>query len=162
LCRSLPRELPTSLHGWWLRGCLNGWASNSCREPIGRGSNVGIEAAVKATADGYTLVVLSPGNTINATLYERLNFNIVRDIAPVAGLSRTTHAMLVHPSLPVNSVSQLIAYAKANPGKINMASSGVGTGGHMAGELLKMMAGVNLVHVPYRGEGPALSDLVGG
>jgi len=128
----------------------------------GAGSNIGIEAAVKATADGYTLVVLSPGNAINATLYEKLSFNIVRDIAPVAGLTRTTNAMLVHPSLPVNSVSQLIAYAKANPGKISMASPGVGTGNHMAGELFKMMAGVNLVHVPYRGEGPALSDLVGG
>ena len=128
----------------------------------GAGSNIGIEAAVKATADGYTLVVLSPGNAINATLYEKLSFNIVRDIAPVGGLTRTTNAMLVHPSLPVNSVSQLIAYAKANPGKISMASPGVGTGNHMAGELFKMMAGVNLVHVPYRGEGPALSDLVGG
>jgi tripartite-type tricarboxylate transporter receptor subunit TctC len=128
----------------------------------GGGSNIGTEAAIKAAADGYTLVVLGNANAINATLYEKLNFNLVRDIAPVAGLVRSPTAMVVHPSLPVNSVSELIAYAKVNPGKISMASAGVGSGTHMAGELFKMMAGVNLVHVPYRGEGPAISDLVGG
>jgi tripartite-type tricarboxylate transporter receptor subunit TctC len=106
--------------------------------------------------------VLGNANAISATLYQKLSFNLVRDIAPVAGLVRTTNAMVVHPSLPTNSVPELIAYAKANPGKISMASAGVGSGIHMAGEFFKMMADVNLVHVPYRGEGPAISDLAGG
>jgi tripartite-type tricarboxylate transporter receptor subunit TctC len=117
---------------------------------------------VNAPADGYTLVLLGPANAINATLYEKLNFNLVRDIAPVAGIIRSANVMEVHPSLPVNSVPEFIAYAKANPGKINMASAGTGSGTHMTGELFKMMTGLNLVHVPYRGEGPAVTDLLGG
>ena len=128
----------------------------------GGGSNIGTEAAVNAPADGYTLVMLGPANAINASLYQKLNFNLIRDIAPVAGINTQASVMVVHPSLPINSVPEFIAYAKANPGRINMASAGIGSGSHMSGELFKMMAGVDLVHVPYRGEGPAIADLVGG
>jgi tripartite-type tricarboxylate transporter receptor subunit TctC len=128
----------------------------------GGGSNTGTEAAVNAPADGYTLVMLGPANAINASLYEKLNFNLARDIVPVASIISSANVMVVHPSLPINSVPEFIAYAKANPGKINMASAGVGSGIHMTGELFKMMAGVDLVHVPYRGEGPAIADLLGG
>ena len=128
----------------------------------GGGSNIGTEAAVNAPADGYTLVMLGNANAINASLYQKLNFNLIRDIAPVAGINTQASVMVVHPSLPINSVPEFIAYAKANPGRINMASAGIGSGTHMTGELFKMMAGVDLVHVPYRGEGPAIADLVGG
>ena len=128
----------------------------------GGGSTIGTEAAVNAPADGYTLVMLGNANAINASLYQKLNFNLIRDIAPVAGINTQASVMVVHPSLPINSVPEFIAYAKANPGRINMASSGIGSGNHMSGELFKMMAGVDLVHVPYRGEGPAVADLVGG
>jgi tripartite-type tricarboxylate transporter receptor subunit TctC len=128
----------------------------------GGGSNTGTEAAVNAPADGYTLVMLGAGNAINTSLYEKLNFNLVRDIAPVASILSSANVMVVHPSLPINSIPEFIAYAKANPGRINMASAGVGSGTHMTGELFKMMAGVELVHVPYRGEGPAIADLLGG
>src|SRR6516162_147738 len=128
----------------------------------GGGSNIGTEAAVNAPADGYTLVMLGNANAINASLYQKLNFNLIRDIAPVAGINTQASVMVVHPSLPINSVPEFIAYAKANPGRINMASAGIGSGTHMTGELFKMMAGIDLVHVPYRGEGPAIADLVGG
>ena len=128
----------------------------------GGGSNIGTEAAVNAPADGYTLVMLGNANAINASLYQKLNFNLIRDIAPVAGINTQASVMVVHPSLPINSVPEFIAYAKANPGRINMASAGIGSDTHMSGELFKMMAGVDLVHVPYRGEGPAIADLVGG
>ena len=128
----------------------------------GGGSNTGTEAAVNAPADGYTLIMLGNANAINASLYQKLNFNLIRDIAPVAGINTQASVMVVHPSLPINSVPEFIAYAKANPGRINMASTGIGSGIHMTGELFKMMAGVDLVHVPYRGEGPAIADLVGG
>ena len=128
----------------------------------GGGGNIAAEAVVKATADGYTLLLVGPPNMINATLYEKLNFNFIRDIAPVAGIVRVSNVMEVHPAVPTKSVSEFMSYAKANPGKINMASGGNGTAGHVAGELFKMMTGVNMVHVPYRGEGPALTDLIGG
>jgi tripartite-type tricarboxylate transporter receptor subunit TctC len=120
------------------------------------------EAVVHALPDGYTLLLVNSANAINATLYDKLNFNFIRDIAPVAGIMRDPLVMLVHPLLPAKTVPEFIAYAKANPGKINMASAGTGTPGHMAGELFKAMTGVNMLHVPYRGGAPALTDLLGG
>ena len=114
-----------------------------------------------ARGDGYTLLLVGSFNTINATLYDRLNFNFIRDIAPVASVMRYPYVMVVNPSVPAKSIPELIAYAKANPGKLNMASPGTGTGDHIAGELFKMMTGVNMVHVPYRGAAPALTDLLG-
>jgi tripartite-type tricarboxylate transporter receptor subunit TctC len=128
----------------------------------GAGGNIGAEAVVNAPADGYTLLLVGPPNMINATLYEKLNFNFIRDIAPVAGMVRVSNVMEVHPAVPIKSVSEFMSYAKTNPGKINMASGGNGTAGHVAGELFKMMTGVDMVHVPYRGEAPALTDLIGG
>jgi tripartite-type tricarboxylate transporter receptor subunit TctC len=128
----------------------------------GAGGNVGTEAGVRASPDGYTLLMVSSLNTINATLYEKLSFNFIRDIAPVASVIRYPSVMVVNPSVPAKSVPEFIAYAKANPGKINMASGGTGTPPHLAGELFKMMAGVDLIHVPYRGNGPAFNDLIGG
>ena len=128
----------------------------------GAGGNIGTEAVVNAPADGYTLLMVTSVNAINATLYDKLNFNFIRDIAPVASVHREPHVMEVNPSVPVKTVPEFITYAKANSGKINMASAGIGSGNHIAGELIKMMAGVNLVHVPYRGAGPALVDLLGG
>jgi tripartite-type tricarboxylate transporter receptor subunit TctC len=128
----------------------------------GAGSNIGTEAVVRAPADGYTLLLVAPANAINATLYDRLNFNFIRDVAPVAGLIRVANVMEVNPSVPAKTLPEFIAYAKANPGKINMASAGNGSQQHVAGELFKMMTGVSMVHVPYRGGGPALTDLLGG
>jgi tripartite-type tricarboxylate transporter receptor subunit TctC len=128
----------------------------------GGGNNVGTEVVVKAAPDGYTLLFASSNNASNAALYDNLNFDFVRDIAPVAGLARTTLVMVINPSVPAKTVPEFIAYAKANPGKVNMGSAGTGGIGHLAGELFKMMTGVNLVHVPYRGNGPALSALLGG
>jgi tripartite-type tricarboxylate transporter receptor subunit TctC len=128
----------------------------------GAGTNVATEAAVQSTPDGYTLLLVTGSNAINATLYQNLNFNFLRDMAPVSGVIRVPNVMVVNPQVPANTVPEFIAYAKANPGKINMASGGIGSTLHVAGELFKMMAGVNLVHVPYRGDAPALVDLIGG
>ena len=128
----------------------------------GAGGTIGTEAVVRASPDGYTLLLISGAHTINATLYDKLSFNFIRDIAPVAGISRETGVMAVNPSVPAKTVPDFIAYAKANPGKINMASAGIGASTHVAGELFKMMTGVNMVHVPYRGSPPALTDLLGG
>jgi tripartite-type tricarboxylate transporter receptor subunit TctC len=128
----------------------------------GASSNIATETVVRATADGYTLLLIGSFNTINATLYDKLNFNFIRDIALVASVMRYPYVMVVNPSLPAKSVPEFIAYAKANPGKLNMASPGTGTGDHIAGELFKMMTGVDIVDVTYRGIAPALSDLLGG
>jgi tripartite-type tricarboxylate transporter receptor subunit TctC len=128
----------------------------------GAGGNIGAEAVVRAPPDGYTLLLVGNSSAINATLYDKLNFNVVRDIAPVASISREPNVMVVNPSVPAKTVPEFIAYAKANAGKLNMASGGNGSPSHVSGELFKMMAGVNLVHVPYRGAGPALTDLFGG
>jgi tripartite-type tricarboxylate transporter receptor subunit TctC len=128
----------------------------------GSGGNIGTEAVVRAPADGYTLLVVGAWNAINATLYENLKFSFIRDITPVAGVARYSNVMVLHPSFPAKTVPEFIGYAKANPGKISMASAGNGTPSHVSGELFKMMAGINMIHVPYRGGGPALTDLLGG
>jgi len=128
----------------------------------GAGGNIGTEAVVRAPADGYTLLMIGSWNAINATLYDNRNFNFIRDIAPVASVVRYPYVMVVNLSVPAKSVPEFIAYIKANPRKLNMASPGIGSGPHIAGELFKMMAGVDLIHVPYRGAGPALTDLLGG
>ena len=132
------------------------------REPIGHRGTVGTEVVVRAAPDGYTLLQVNTPNAINATLYDNLNYNFIRDIVPVASIIRTPLVMEVNPSFPTKTVPEFVGYAKANPGKINMASGGNGTPGHVAGELFKMMAGVNMVHIPYRGGALALTDLLGG
>ena len=128
----------------------------------GAGGNIGTEVVVKAPPDGYALLLVGTSSAINATLHEKLSFNFVRDVAPVASISRNSFIMVVHPSVPAKNVPELIAYAKANPGKVNMASAGNGSLAHLAGELFKMMTGASMVHVPYRGGGPAMADLIGG
>src|SRR5207253_714744 len=128
----------------------------------GAGTNLATEAVVHAPADGYTLLLVAPANAINATLYDKLNHNFARDIAPVGGINRFPNVMEVNPSLPVRTVPEFIAYAKANPGKLNMASSGAGSTIHVSGELFKMMTGVDMIHVPYRGSAPALVDMIAG
>jgi tripartite-type tricarboxylate transporter receptor subunit TctC len=144
------------------------WFSQRLGQPFitenrpGAGGNIGTETVINAAPDGHTLLLSTVPNAVNATLYDNLNFNFIRDTVPVGGIIRVPMAVLVHPSLPANSVAELIAYAKQNPGKVNMASAGTGSAPHMAGELFKYMAGVNLVHVPYRGQGPALTDLLAG
>jgi tripartite-type tricarboxylate transporter receptor subunit TctC len=144
------------------------WLSERLRQPFvienrpGAGTTIGTEAVVRAVPDGYTLLMASTAAMINATIYEKLSFNFVRDIAPVAAVVRTPFVMAVHPSVPAKTVLEFIAYAKASSGKLSMASSGIGTTPHVAGELFKMMTGVDMVHVPYRGAGPALTDLIAG
>ena len=144
------------------------WLTEKMGQPFvvenkaGAGNNVGTESVVNAPPDGYTMLLVNPANGINATLYKGLNFNFIRDIAPVAGLVRTPNVMEVTASLPVKTVAEFIAYCKANPGKLNMASSGSGTSVHLSGELFKSMTGCDMVHVPYKGAGPALIDLIGG
>jgi tripartite-type tricarboxylate transporter receptor subunit TctC len=128
----------------------------------GGGNNIGTEAAINSPPDGYTLFLVNPANTINASLYKKLPFNFVRDMAPVAGIIRVPNVMVVHPSVPAKTVAEFIAYAKANPGKVNLASSGNGTSIHLSGELFKAMTGVDMLHVPYRGSAPAVTDLLGG
>jgi tripartite-type tricarboxylate transporter receptor subunit TctC len=144
------------------------WLSERLRQPFvienrpGAASNIGTEMVVNAPADGYTLLLITSTNAINTTLYDKLNFNFIRDIAPVAGIISAPNVMVVNPSVPAKTVPEFIAYAKANLGKINMASAGIGSTTHVLGELFKMMTGVNIVHVPYRGQAPALADLLAG
>ena len=144
------------------------WLSERLGQPVvvesrpGAGTNLATEAVVRAAPDGYTLLLVAPANAINATLYGKLNFDFLRDIVPVAGIIRFANVVVVNPSLPIKTIPELIAYAKANPGKLNMASSGNGSTIHMSGELFKMLTGINMVHVPYRGGAPALTDLMGG
>jgi tripartite-type tricarboxylate transporter receptor subunit TctC len=144
------------------------WLSERLGQPVviesrpGAATNLATEAVVRAAPDGYTLLLVAPANAINATLYDKLNFNFLHDIAPVAGIIRFPNVVVVNPSLPIKTIPELIAYAKANPGRLNMASSGNGSTIHMSGELFKMMTGINMVHVPYRGAAPALTDLMAG
>jgi tripartite-type tricarboxylate transporter receptor subunit TctC len=144
------------------------WLSERLGQPFviedrpGAGANIGTEAVVRASPDGYTLLMAGGYNAINATLYDKLNFNFIRDITAVAGIVRVPSVMVVHPSVPATTVPEFIAYAKSNAGKTTMASAGKGAPSHLAGELFKMMAGIDMVHVPYRGGGPALTDLIAG
>ena len=128
----------------------------------GAGGNVGVEVVARSRADGYTILLVAPNSAINATLYDTLSYDFIRDIAPIAAIMRVPNVMEVNPSVPVKTVPEFIAYAKANPGKISFESAGNGSGSHMSGELFKMMTGVDMVHVPYRGGGPALTDLIAG
>src|SRR6478672_1545196 len=153
-------DIAARLIGQWLTDRLG--QSFVTENRAGAGGNIGTETVVNAAPDGYTLLLATVPNAVNASLYEKLNFSFVRDIAPVAGVIRVPMVVLVHPSVPAQTLSEFIAYAKANPGKVNMASAGSGSAPHMAGELFKMMTGVDMVHVPYRGQGPAMSDLLGG
>jgi tripartite-type tricarboxylate transporter receptor subunit TctC len=147
---------------------LGQWLSERLGQPFiiesrpGASTNIATEAVVHAPPDGYTLLLVAPANAINATLYEKLNFNFIRDIAPVAGIISFPNVMVVNPSVPAKTVPEFIAYAMANPGKLNMASSGNGSTIHVSGELFKMMTGVNMVHVPYRGGAPAITDMISG
>jgi len=147
---------------------LGEWLSERLAQPFvienrpGAGGNVATESVVRAAPDGHTLLLCATSDAISASLYDRLNYNFVRDITPVAGIMRAPLVMVVNPSFSAKTVPEFIAYAKAHPGKINMASSGIGTGTHLAGELFKMMASIDMQHVPYRGIGPAMTDLIGG
>ncbi len=128
----------------------------------GAGNNIGTDAVLKSTPDGYTVLLVNPANAINATLYEKLPFDFLADWTPIAGIARVPNVMEIHPSVPAKTVAEFIAYAKANPGKINLASSGSGTSVHLSGELFKTMAGIDMLHIPYKGSAPALNDLIAG
>ena len=153
-------DMAARLTGQWLSQRLG--QSFIIENRSGAGSNIAAEAAAQAVPDGYTLLLVTAANTINTTLHHNLSFNLIRDMVPIAGVMRVPNVMVVNPRVPASTVPEFIAYAKANPGKINMASGGYGTMIHVAGELFKMMANVDLVHVPYQGGAPALTDLVGG
>ena len=153
-------DMTARLFGQWLSDRLGQQVVVESR--AGASTNIATEAVVRAAPDGYTLMLVSPANATNAALYDKLNFDFLRDIDPVAGLIRFPDVVDVNPALPVRTIPELIAYAKANPGALNFGSSGVGSTLHVAGELFKMMAGVNIVHVPYRGGAPAMIDLIGG
>src|SRR2546428_3829233 len=153
-------DLTARLMGQWLSEKLG--QSFIIENRPGGGTNIATEQALRATPDGYTLLLVAPANAINATLYDKLPFDFLREMAPVAGIIRFPNVVVVNPSLPIKSIPELIAYAKANPGKLNMASSGNGSTIHMSGELFKMLTGINMVHVPYRGGAPALTDLIAG
>jgi tripartite-type tricarboxylate transporter receptor subunit TctC len=155
-----PTDITGRLVGQWLSQRLGQQFIVDNRP--GAGSNVGTELVVQASPDGYTLLLVTTTNAINATLYDKLNFNFIRDIAPIGSIMRTANVMLVNPSSPAKTVAEFITYAKANPGKINMATAGVGSPPHVYGELFKAMAGVDLISVHYRGGGPGLVDLLGG
>ena len=153
-------DIGARLIGQWLQERLG--QSFVIENRPGAGTNIATESVVRAPPDGYTLLMVGPSSAVNATLYDKLNFVFLRDIAPVASMIRQPQTMLANPSLAARTVPELIAYAKANPGRITMASAGIGSTGHLMGEFFKMTVGVDLVHVPYRGAGPALSDLLGG
>src|SRR5437764_14012807 len=153
-------DITARLIGQWLGDRLG--RNFIVENRTGAGGNIGTEAVVNAAPDGYTLLLATVPNAVNATLYENLKFNFVRDIAPVAGVIRVPMVVLVNPAVPAQALAEFISYARANPGKVNMASAGSGSAPHMAGELFKMMTGVDMVHVPYRGQGPAMTDLLGG
>jgi tripartite-type tricarboxylate transporter receptor subunit TctC len=144
------------------------WLTEKLGQPVivenrpGAGNNIGTEAVVNAAPDGYTMLLVNPANGINASLYKKLNYNFIRDIAPVAGLVRTPNVMVVANNVPARSVAEFIAFCKANPSKVNMASSGSGTSTHLSGELFKFMTGCNMLHIPYKGAGPVLNDLIAG
>jgi len=154
-----PQDILSRLIGQWL--------SERLGQPVivenrpGAATNLATEAVVRAPADGYTLLSVAPSSAINATLYEKLSFNVMRDLVPVASLVHQAQVVVINPAVPAKTIPEFIAYNKANPRKINLASSGIGTGNHLAGELFNMLAGVEMVHVPYRGAGPAMTDLIG-
>jgi len=153
-------DILARLMGQWLSERLN--QAFVVENRPGAGANIATETVVRASPDGYTLLMVGGWNATNATLYDKLSFNFIRDIAPVAGIMRTSNVVVVHSSFPAKTIPEFIAHAKTNPGRISMASPGIGTVAHMSGELFKMMTGVNMVHVPYRGDAPAVTDLISG
>jgi tripartite-type tricarboxylate transporter receptor subunit TctC len=155
-----PTDIVARIIGQWLSERLG--QQFLVENRAGGSNNIGTEAVVRSRPDGYTLLLANSVNAVNASLFNRLNFNFIRDIVPVASIAVVSHVMEVHPSVPVMSVSEFIAYAKANPAKLNMGSGGNGTPAHVAGELFKLMTGVKMTHVPYRGGAPMLTDLLGG